>query len=519
MRYAMMIELDKCIGCQACVTSCKERWDSGPSAARDWVMTFSHGDRDKGDLGVTFYPGMCNQCDDHPCTADCPTGATYADDHGIVMVDPDVCIGCGNCVPQCPYGARFADPKKGIVEKCNLCAPYVARGEQPACVTTCLAECRHFGDIEDPESELNQLIGERDAQPLETNEIDVGSRLYYAPPDERLQVLAQGVVRRYGSTAFTHIYQGLTAPLARWAVAPMVVLTGLAGLAVNLRTRVTERQASTAERNDPTEDRPEQAAALPSEPTMLPRHAAGMRFLHWFNLLSWVVLLAGGTALMAGAEFALFGERFSQWLANQVGGRGRLLYLHAAWGVLWAAIIVPLFIFFKRGGGEALRELRPSYDDIGWMIAKPLVMLGIWDRERLPPQDKYNAGQKIFAISALVGTTVIVASGLVMTLHLGSADVVRAAILLHKLAVMLALVGIAVHVTMAAIIVEERPSLRAMIFGQVDRHHAEEHAAKWVAELEEHEGSSVADDESATDVTGEPTERDTERQAPQGEQP
>ncbi|PKN29833.1 MAG: 4Fe-4S ferredoxin, partial [Deltaproteobacteria bacterium HGW-Deltaproteobacteria-20] len=106
MRHGMMIELDKCVGCLACVSVCKERWDSGRGVARDWVATFEHGSREKGNLGITFYPGLCMQCEDHPCTLDCPTGATYANENGVVVVDPEVCIGCGNCVTMCPYGAR-----------------------------------------------------------------------------------------------------------------------------------------------------------------------------------------------------------------------------------------------------------------------------------------------------------------------------------------------------------------------------------------------------------------------------
>jgi formate dehydrogenase gamma subunit len=112
-------------------------------------------------------------------------------------------------------------------------------------------------------------------------------------------------------------------------------------------------------------------------------------------------------------------------------------------------------------------------------------MLGMKPPCVLPPQDKYNFGQKPFAISAMSGTALIIATGVVMTFHLGSPELVRMAIMLHKLAVMLALLGIAVHVTMAAIIAEERPALWSMIVGQIDREHARRHSAKWVAEHEQ----------------------------------
>jgi formate dehydrogenase gamma subunit len=500
MRYGMMIELDRCVGCQACVSACKERWDSGPGAARDWVMEIEHGRRGS-DLGLTFYPGLCNHCDDHPCTDGCPTEATYMNEHGVVVVDPDVCIGCGNCISLCPYGARHTDARKGIVEKCNFCAPYVARApaqartakpavfrepdeprprapnhtQQPACVATCLAECRHFGDLDDPESVVSTKIRERGALPLETAEVRIGPQVYYAPAEQREVVLESGVVKASaGTTALTRAW-GYTRPIARFGVPALAVLTGLGGLLANLIQRRNGAAGVGGEQEtSPTDD---------SRGT-LPRHRLGMRFLHWFNVASWVLLLLTGTALMIAPGFALFGVDFPRWLSGLVGGQAALIKLHIVWGLLWAAVIVPLFLTFKRGGIEALREVRITRDDLRWIARKPLTMLGLSKRS-LPPQDKYNAGQKLFALSALAGTAVIIGSGLVMTFHLGPPGVIRAAILAHKLAVLLALAGLAVHVTMAAIIAEERPALRSMLSGEVDLGHAEHHSRKWVDELNE----------------------------------
>jgi formate dehydrogenase gamma subunit len=142
-------------------------------------------------------------------------------------------------------------------------------------------------------------------------------------------------------------------------------------------------------------------------------------------------------------------------------------------------VIVPLFLLYKRGGREAIEEVRLGRDDLVWMLRKPLVMLRL-AREPLPPQHKYNAGQKIFAITAILGTATIIATGLVMAFHLGSATMVVAAILIHKLAVGFAIAGLGVHLTMAAVIREERPALRSMIGGTIDRAHAEEHNRLWV---------------------------------------
>jgi len=471
VRHGMMIELDKCIGCQACVSACKQRWGSGPGAARDWVMEFEHGKRGT-DLGLTFYPGLCNHCAEHPCTTECPTRATYMNDQGIVVVDPDVCIGCGNCIPLCPYGARHADATKAIVEKCNFCAPYVARGEQPACVTTCLAECRHFGDLDDPQGELVQLIRKREARPLTTNEVQIGPKVYYAPPEKRAHLLAHGVIRPTRSNMLTHLWQRYSRPAARYGVPALALTTGLGGLMANLLTRRNRVQ---------TQDTGTEHTA-PAQ--MLPRHRPGMRFLHWFNALSWVLLLLTGTALMITPAFALFGMGFPRWLSDLVGGQAHLIRFHVVWGLMWAMIIVPLFLYLKRGGIEALHEIVFTRDDIRWLMHKPLHMLGL-SRGPLPPQDKYNAGQKAFAFSALLGTSVIIASGVMMTFHLGSPEVVRAAIMVHKLAILLALVGLAVHITMAAIIEEERPALKSMLTGQVPRAHAEHHSRKWIEELEQ----------------------------------
>jgi len=474
MRLGMMIELDQCVGCKACVSACKQRWGSGPGAARDWVHTFETGSRGK-DLDITFYPGLCMHCSDHPCTTECPTGATYARADGVVVVDKDVCIGCGNCIPMCPYGARRADPEKGIVEKCNLCAPYVARGEQPACVSTCLAECRHFGDLEDPSSEIARLVRDRKAKPLTTADVQIGPHVYYAPDSHREAILHQGVVRQPRSAGLTRLWQSATRPMAQAGVPAFALLAAAGGMIINLRNRA---HAPAAEASEEASDSPSRRT-LPDE---LPRHRLGMRVLHWFNAASWALLLVTGTALMSTPAFALFGVDFPGLISRVVSGHANLLRLHSAWGLLWALVIVPFFLVFKKGGLEALREIRPRRDDLVWLMRKPLVALGL-SKVPLPPQDKYNAGQKAFAATAIAGSAIIIVSGFIMVFHLGSAPLVNAMILVHKLAIALALMGLAVHITMAALVRDERPALKSMLTGRVSRDHAETHAPRWVEEL------------------------------------
>jgi formate dehydrogenase gamma subunit len=507
MRLAMSIDLDLCVGCQACVSACKEQWDSGPGAARDWVHTIETGRRGEG-LAVTFYPGLCMQCEAHPCTTGCPTGATYPDPKtGVVMVSANVCIGCGSCVSSCPYGARHVDPVKKVVEKCDLCTPFVARGELPACVATCPAECRVFGDLDDPASPVSRAIRERGARPLTAGGIDVGPKTSYAGEAHRQRILAAGALRPPEESGLAKAWR-TTLPAVR-EVVPAVGLAFVGGgLLVNLKSRAdrvrreeacgasgaaTERPGSGPGAGWSTGPQPHPLpvphpasgpGSLPrtSPAPSLPRHRKAVRLLHWFNALSWLLLLATGTALMSAPDFALFGARFPRLVAGLSGGVERLIRFHVLWGLLWATVTIPLFLLVKRGPREVLREVRLTRDDLGWLFAKPLAMAGL-RRQPLPPQDKYNAGQKIFALLVLVATVAIVASGLVMAFHLGSAPVVAGAIVVHELAIALVLVGIAVHLTMAAVIAEERPALRAMLTGRIDYEHARHHSPKWVAEI------------------------------------
>jgi formate dehydrogenase gamma subunit len=522
----MMIELDKCIGCFACVSVCKERWDIGPNAQRDWVYTYETGSREQ-DLAVTFYPGLCMQCEQHPCTLDCPTGATYMDQKtGVVMVDSDVCIGCGNCISNCPYGARTTDPKQQIVQKCNLCMPYVARGQMPACVATCLAECRHFGDLDDPDSEISKLNRTRNAQALKTKDIDVGPKITFSGDKERQIILQQnGVITPPKPSTLTKIWTRYTKPLVQVMVPPLFLVTLAGGMILNLRNRRRKHDASSTEihpsqsvapneqiaSSDPAQqtntseiqtattafsktqaDQEQVSADISStvssveskaDASELERHKFGVRLLHWFNALTWVVLTITGVALMTAKSFALFGTGFPQWFNGLFGGVANVIWFHVVWGIVWSCVTIPLFLLYKRGGLDVWKEVRLTRNDFLWILAKPKYMLGLSDKP-LPPQDKYNAGQKLFAILVLITTSTIIATGFIMSFHIGGSQVVAASILIHKLAIALTLLGVAVHITMAAIIKEERPALRSMFTGKVSREHALSHNPQWVAEIE-----------------------------------
>ncbi|MFH1141929.1 MAG: 4Fe-4S dicluster domain-containing protein [Chloroflexota bacterium] len=125
-----------------------------------------------------LYPILCNQCDNPPCVAACPTGATYRRPDGIVLIDWEKCIGCRYCMAACPYDMRYLvlqeepkeyqnpdlpQPAKGKVDKCTFCAHLVDRGMEPACVTACPAGARIFGDLTDPNSPVSRLLAARSA--------------------------------------------------------------------------------------------------------------------------------------------------------------------------------------------------------------------------------------------------------------------------------------------------------------------------------------------------------------------
>ncbi len=167
---------------------------------------------------------------------------------------------------------------------------------------------------------------------------------------------------------------------------------------------------------------------------------------------------------------------------SNFGGTQSLIRFHVWWGLAWAAIIVPIFLMLKHGPRHVLEEIRVTRDDLAWLVMKPFAMAGL-AKQPLPPQDKYNAGQKLFAVFVLAATTTIIASGLAMTFHLGPPPVVASAILVHKLSIALVLAGLAIHVTMAAVIADERPALKSMITGRIDYEHAKHHSPKWVAQV------------------------------------
>ncbi len=156
-RYGMLIDLRKCMGCHACSVACKAEFDVPLGNFRSWVEYVEKGTYPN--VSRHFVPRLCNHCNHPPCVSVCPTGATWKrKEDGIVVVDPDICIGCKYCIQACPYDARFLNPVTGVADKCDFCLHRVSKGLEPSCVQTCIGRARIFGDLNDPESEISRLV-------------------------------------------------------------------------------------------------------------------------------------------------------------------------------------------------------------------------------------------------------------------------------------------------------------------------------------------------------------------------
>lgn len=180
-RYAMVIDLRRCIGCHSCSVACKAENAVPLGVWRSWVKQIEKGRYPN--VRKFFLPSLCNNCANPICIQNCPTKATWQRDDGIVMVDEHRCIGCKYCIASCPYDARHINPLKKIVQKCYWCYHRVDKGLEPACVNTCPVGARTFGDLNDANSEVFKLISTNPVQVIKQN-MATFPQVYYIGADK-----------------------------------------------------------------------------------------------------------------------------------------------------------------------------------------------------------------------------------------------------------------------------------------------------------------------------------------------
>ena len=156
---ALIIDVNRCMGCQSCVIACKEQNQTPHGFFNTKITQKNHGSFPAA--WRAYEPALCRHCDDAPCISACAYDATFQLDNGIVVVDWTHCVGCGECVDACPYEARFLDPDNdNKADKCDFCITRLAKGLEPACVETCSAGARIFGDLVKPEGEFAEYLSE-----------------------------------------------------------------------------------------------------------------------------------------------------------------------------------------------------------------------------------------------------------------------------------------------------------------------------------------------------------------------
>ena len=151
-QYAIVTDLNRCVGCLACMVACKAVNNVPVGSYWNKVLRIGPSLKEGGttwhDVEMYYLPVQCQHCDDPECVRVCPTGASHKLEDGTVQIDKSKCIGCQFCAMACPYGVRYLNEEERVVEKCTLCEQRISQGELPQCVAQCGARARYFGDLD-----------------------------------------------------------------------------------------------------------------------------------------------------------------------------------------------------------------------------------------------------------------------------------------------------------------------------------------------------------------------------------
>lgn len=180
-KLGFLLDSDNCIGCHACTVACKSEHDVPLGVNRTWVKYIETGTFP--DVARKFNVMRCNQCEDAPCMAICPTSALFRADNGVVDFQDDDCIGCKSCMNACPYDALYINPETNTAHKCNMCNHRLEQNLEPSCQVVCPTEAIIIGDLDDPTSKISQMIARNDVA-VRSPEQNTKPRVFYKGADQ-----------------------------------------------------------------------------------------------------------------------------------------------------------------------------------------------------------------------------------------------------------------------------------------------------------------------------------------------